>query len=97
MGIGILMGTILYLVRLGVASPVENLMNVAAVFLFGFIGICTFYVVGRKHWLKEPDYEVRQVKLDKLRKAIRKLLNIYVPIWLGIVAIHVWLLLMGKN
>ncbi|MGH9878967.1 MAG: hypothetical protein ACRD5H_15160, partial [Nitrososphaerales archaeon] len=87
----------LYVVRLGVASPLENLINVAAVFLFGFIGICTFYVVGRKHGLKEPDYEVRQENLDKLRKAIRKVMNVYVPIWLVIVAIHVWLLLMGKN
>jgi hypothetical protein len=95
--IGLFMGPTLYVIREGIASPLEQLMIVTATFLLGLIVICVLYVIQKKHWLKEPDLPIQQERLDRLKKRFRKLLNVYVPIWLVIITIHVWLLLMGEN
>lgn len=95
--IGIFICMILYAVRLGTASSLENLTNVTAIFLLGLIGIGLFYIMGKKNWLREPNPQVRQDKLDAMNKTFRKLLKIFIPAWLVIIAIHLLLLVIEKQ
>ena len=93
---GLFLLPILYLVRWDVASPTEKLTSAIATFLFGLITLGVLYAGSLIGLRTEHDLQARQARLEKMHLGYRKLLLVYVPIMLLIIAAHIWLLLRGR-
>ena len=93
--VGLFLLPILYLVRWDVASLAEKLTSTIATFLFGLFTLGVIYVGSRIGFRMEPDLQARQTRLEKLHLGYRKLLLVYVPIMLFIIAAHIWFLMKG--
>jgi hypothetical protein len=90
-------GPMLYLFRWDVASPLEKFINMSATFLIALVVLGILYAGARKGLEKESDPQARQAHLEKLHHGYRKLLLIYIPTMLFIVAAHAWFLLKTKS
>lgn len=92
---GLFIGPILYLLRWDIATPFERLINMSCIFLLALLVLGVLYAGSRIGLRMEPDIQARQARLEKLNQGYQKLLLVYVPIMLLIIAAHIWLLMRG--
>ena len=89
----VLIGPMLLVLRLHSASPLEKFVYVTLIYPLGLTVLPIVYTASKKSVISEPDLQLRQGRLDELRREFRIVMLVVIPASLIGIALSALLLL----